>query len=764
MKYIIIIIVVLCILYGIFSAVRYVFTEHPIISCTVVIALISLIARNFFVFIICEAIMLTIAACIILYIKIKEERIRCEREEQRRRDIAEIIRWRDEGENVEINIKEFLIGIVDEVKKNYHDYYDYNNMPYGRAEAFISNFTREDQSDNEYYFFKPKRTVNVFDIRENGILIAKSGIYIIYENKYSDDNIELKKFYLEYKDIYGYTVSERLNKLEKIFIINKHEDGFDYLYASDFRMGDTFDNIIKKIIESMLPQYIRYHGMCDELFYLDDYEDNQKTEKNNAENIINDRDTYEDINSAKQRIDENRNEETLKTVVELSGVIGGASSRTEIYNEVKNTMDGRQGHGYAAEYGNNTVDRLLGKDVINAGVGNAKDGADRIVNGELIQTKYCKDFNTTMANAFPDGKIRYMDNNGTPMKIEVPRDKYAEYCHRFQQKIDSGQIEGIEPGTRADLFLKKGHFSYEAVCNIAKAGTVEGLTVDMMNGVVTSVYPTTISSVITFAIAIWQGKTKEEAARAALEVGVSIMGRSVLIYTATMQLTRGEIAIPFLKQQSVNNPVKKLSTKMVTDIKNSKLANTYIGEKMGLKNISEQILVSNAVTAAVVFGPDIYSFFSGKISGKQLLKNSAVGVGSIAGATVAGAAFGPVGAIAGGVIAATATKKTLDKYIEDDAIEMFCIFKQEYLDIIITMQLYLSEKDIERVARETLQMESKQLSKMLKNMYASISPRQYAYDYILEKIQGIIANKEGIYVCDYDNGCQQYLIESCSIG
>lgn len=52
-------------------------------------------------------------------------------------------------------------------------------------------------------------------------------------------------------------------------------------------------------------------------------------------------------------------------------------------------MHGKQGHGFAAEYGNDVIDTLLGKDAILAGLDNAKNGADRIVNGELIQTKYC---------------------------------------------------------------------------------------------------------------------------------------------------------------------------------------------------------------------------------------------------------------------------------------------------------------------------------------------------------------------------------------
>lgn len=341
------------------------------------------------------------------------------------------------------------------------------------------------------------------------------------------------------------------------------------------------------------------------------------------------------------------------------------------------------------------------------------------------------------------------------MTIEVPRDKYADCCHKLQQKIDSGQLDGVEPGTRADSILKKGFFTYEAAQNIAVARTIEGLTVDVFNGVITSVYPTAISAVITFAIAIWQGKDTKEAAEAALEVGVRIMGRSILIYTATMQLTRANIAVPFMTE-ALSNPVKQLSSKMVSNIRNSQLANTYIGEKMGLRKMTESVLMSNVVTAVVVFGPDICSFFSGKISGKQLFKNSAVGAGGLAGAAVGAAIAGPLVAVAGGILSSTVTKKTLDKYIEDDAIAMFYIFKQEYIDII--MQSCLSNDDIEKVANRTLCMESKQLQKFLKNMYAASSSRQYAADYISGEIKTILRNKKNVNEEDYNNGCQKYLI------
>ena len=73
-------------------------------------------------------------------------------------------------------------------------------------------------------------------------------------------------------------------------------------------------------------------------------------------------------------------------------------------SELKKLMNGSQGHGYAAEYANNTLDRILGKNVINAAQQldssgrQIKDGADRIVNGVEYQSKYRKDALTTLGS------------------------------------------------------------------------------------------------------------------------------------------------------------------------------------------------------------------------------------------------------------------------------------------------------------------------------------------------------------------------------
>ena len=67
----------------------------------------------------------------------------------------------------------------------------------------------------------------------------------------------------------------------------------------------------------------------------------------------------------------------------------------------------RQGHGFAAERADHLNDYLAGKDTKILGDDNALNGADRIVDGQMIQSKYCSSGSACVAECFHDGHFRY---------------------------------------------------------------------------------------------------------------------------------------------------------------------------------------------------------------------------------------------------------------------------------------------------------------------------------------------------------------------
>ncbi len=168
--------------------------------------------------------------------------------------------------------------------------------------------------------------------------------------------------------------------------------------------------------------------------------------------------------------------EAKKEAGALAGGItfGNFQTTNKLYNEEK--FHARQGHGFAAEQANTLYDNLTGHKARVVGDNNAINGADRILDGIEIQSKYCATGSRCINECFADdgkGAFRYYTNNGKPMAIEVPSDKYEAAVSAMEEKIRRGQVKGITDPSEAKNIVKKGHFTYEQAKNIAKAGTVE---------------------------------------------------------------------------------------------------------------------------------------------------------------------------------------------------------------------------------------------------------------------------------------------------
>lgn len=122
--------------------------------------------------------------------------------------------------------------------------------------------------------------------------------------------------------------------------------------------------------------------------------------------------------------------------ITISGyTYGNVSNASSIYGTDKFSTP--RGHGFAAEQANHLYDKvknseffgqekvkLVGDDIDPTTGRIIKNGADRVVNGTNIQTKYCNTGGKCISECFENGKFRYINSDGTPMQVEVPSDKY----------------------------------------------------------------------------------------------------------------------------------------------------------------------------------------------------------------------------------------------------------------------------------------------------------------------------------------------------
>lgn len=348
------------------------------------------------------------------------------------------------------------------------------------------------------------------------------------------------------------------------------------------------------------------------------------------------------------------------------------------------------------------------------------------------------------------------------MKIEVPRDQYKECVKILQKKIDSGQLEskGIHKGDCAETYLRKGYVTYNQALNITKAGTIDGLVIDAIQGIVCSVGSGSITAIITFAFCKWNGMNTKEAAKNSILSFAKVVGKSTAIFMVTMQLSRKKAAniFSYTMNTSFENPFYKVSETLASKISSSYFAKSKIGSKIGLNSIKGKTVISGTVTTAVTFGPDICRVLVGRISFKQLIKNSTIGASGIARATI-GQTVIPipiVGAMIGGAVASFVKKKTLDHFVEDDAIEMFAILKEEFIDIIPMSGL--NEREFNEVVNMTLA--HKKLAGLLRDMYAYGDSREYAREYIISKaVQVVYMQREQITENAYINSIGQLAVE-----
>jgi len=137
-------------------------------------------------------------------------------------------------------------------------------------------------------------------------------------------------------------------------------------------------------------------------------------------------------------------------------------------------MAGRQGHGFAGEKINHLYDTFTGQDAKIIGSDNAKNGADRLVDGINIQTKYCAKGSRCINECFDETtkQMRYINPDGTPMQIEVPSDKYDDAIRAMEHKIRNGQVPGVTDPQKANEIVRKGKFTYQQAVNVAKFGTI----------------------------------------------------------------------------------------------------------------------------------------------------------------------------------------------------------------------------------------------------------------------------------------------------
>lgn len=434
-------------------------------------------------------------------------------------------------------------------------------------------------------------------------------------------------------------------------------------------------------------------------------------------------------------------------------------------------MAGRQGHGFAGEKANHMWDKLHGKDAKIVGGDNAKHGADRLVDGINIQTKYCKTGSRCINECFNDnGQMKYINSDGTPMQIEVPSDKFDDAIRSMEDKIKKGKVPGVTDPSEAKNIVKKGEFTYQQAVNLAKFGTIESLTYDAINGLRLAGTSTGISAVISFSVAMWNGEEWDVALKNSIYSGLKVGGVAWAGSILAAQL--GRTGLEQTLRGTTDYIVKSMGSKAYHFLANGLRTGSKIYGGAAINNVSKVLrgnLVTGIATTLVLSTADFYRLFHGKVSGVQVFKNVtktgasvAGGVGGWMGGAAAGAAAGSVvpiignvaggiiggliGSFAGGSAAHKVAETVLDTFIEDDAKEMLRIIEKVFGNLAFD---YLLNENEAKQAIENFQ--KKDVPDELRHMFASNDREQYANELLEVIIIDIVKQRPKILLPTNDD-------------
>ena len=568
--------------------------------------------------------------------------------------------------------------ILKEIGSNFE--YSTENIPYGRSKWFINSseyFTSVVNNIDgiEFYGYSPIRSSEEEKMIEYGVLLCQSGIFIKNENSNSDVYVPFSGIWkVVYKDC-------------KVF--------FYYPYSIKKVEFSSSKIDLKSIIIS-INKLISTRYTTD----LKIYEDTE---------LISERKIFQNIKLSN----------FSKNV--LTSSISSLNSNLKGHLHLKqfnSIASGRMGHGHAAEYANDLIDKIKYpfKDVRQSGQDNAKNGADRLVGANKIQTKYCSSARNSINAAFESksngGMYRY-----DGMQLEVPKDQYSEAVSLMKKKIQDGKVKGITDPNEASKIIRKGNITYQDAKLIAKGGNLTSIKYDTIDGAVQSLPIAGISFAIVYAQAIWSGEDQKTAVKYAIETGLRTLVLGTIVYASSQQI--GKVLTGHLA--------------------------TYTGKKVIAENVAKR--AGTVIAVGVVIVPDVFDSLTGRISSQQLLKNTLVAGSGIAGGAMVGSLFGgPVGTIVGGLVGAIASSSVaqavLDQFIEDDRVEMFAILKEEFIDVVMSMSLTKKEfQDVQdKIFNGDLQNRLKEIHQNKK-----AGCRKYTRENIVEKItQDVISKRRKI--------------------
>jgi len=595
-----------------------------------------------------------------------------------------------------------------------------DDLPYNRVQAFAngSKLNSENQDAIFPIFYNAHPANNEMAFREYGYLVLTTGI--IYKRQIEASEKSQEK----------YLVKEVEVPFANIFDVSRTDTTVTIDYYNDETKRITSDDektviFLYKIIRAAIDN--GWTKNCTTILH-----NLAQVQFSDVDDLTQEIDTNYEVAKRQQEVQKLASTEDVEQVFEKEQVknidavnrkLVDNMTNVNVTNDILNTnifrqhqvndrFSGAMGHGHAGELMGDTMDKLKLKKTSMDGNSHAKHGADRVVNGTNIQTKYYATAGKSIGACFENGTAKYINPDGSMMKIEVPRDQYNKAVKAMARRIENGEVPNESNPQNAARYVKRGALSYEHSQIATKSIFDRGSTIvvdgkvksvsfgqklvysvggDFLTGVANTMPTVMISQVWYYVNARWHGQDAEEALKGAVLGAVKPILVGASIYTVSSQFGGSNLAKSIFKGATSENIAK----------------GTAIG-----------------VTAAITIGPDVIECLRGRISMQQLVKNTAVTAAGAATGAAIGSIVPGIGTVIGGMVGTMAAKAIADKFTEDDSVRMIRIAKEEFIDLVIFCPLKQAEFD-EIVNKVFV---DKNTTNLYKEMFASGNARKHIRD------------------------------------
>lgn len=468
----------------------------------------------------------------------------------------------------------------------------------------------------------------------------------------------------------------------------------------------------------------------------------------------------------------------------MAATIGAAAvleSEVADLAEKKAHINTLAGHGEMAEEANTILDKFLGHDAKVIGYDHAKNGADRKVDGIFVQTKYHNCARSTLESAFDHetGFYRYVDESGSPMQLEVPKDQYDRVLEGFKEKIKQGRVPGVKDPAEAESMVRRGHLTHKQAVNLTKPGKIESLAYDAATGAVICSCAFGISFVAATYNAYRKTNNLEESVQAGLVAGVQVFGMSFLQHILVSQIARTNAAKLLMtpSQFVVEKLGYKASQALVNSIRalSGKSAISGAAASKQLAKILRSNVVTTAITLAVFSVPEVYDVVNKRISNAQYAKNMAALTGSVLGgaggavaagaaaAKVAGAvgtgiapgvgtAVGLVGGLVGGTVGSAAANAASNVLHEGDAVTIGRLLNAYVA--VLCVEYMLDDDEVALLSEELDKISQDDFRELFADFLQSAQQEQVLRNFLEPRFDRVIEQREPFVLpsIDYIDG------------